>query len=190
MFSLGGVACGAESDGICDEIRRFVLDRFLTASPIGAAGCAGRLDGADGGFAGGVTVPVPLPFDPTEATMDEFAAAPEPADELALAPAPAPAVSTRVAPAAAPNALSPSDPTATAPPATNAPLEIRSPLESAGDPPNTAANSFGICQQSIMKMIEAPIISRADIAGLASDAILCASVIQSTERLMPVPISR
>ena len=61
---------------------------------------------------------------------------------------------------------------------------------SAGDPPSTAENSFGICQQSIMKMIEAPMISSADIAGLALEAMFWASVIQSTERFMPVPINR
>jgi hypothetical protein len=58
-----------------------------------------------------------------------------------------------------------------APPATKAPVETRSPPERAGDPPNTAANSLGICQHSIMKMMDAPIISRADMAGLELAAI-------------------
>jgi hypothetical protein len=58
-----------------------------------------------------------------------------------------------------------------APPATKAPLATRSPPERAGEPPNTAAKSLGICQQSIMKIIDAPMISRADIAGLELAAI-------------------
>ena len=41
-----------------------------------------------------------------------------------------------------------------------------------------------------MKMIEAPMISSADMAGLALEAMFWASVIQSTERFMPVPIKQ
>ena len=105
-------------------------------------------------------------------------------------PAAPPDDSRPVAPAAAPSALKPIEPTATAPPATKAPLETRSPPESAGEPPSTAANSLGICQHSIMKMIDAPMISSADMAGLAFEAIFWASVIQSTERFIPVPIKQ
>ena len=82
------------------------------------------------------------------------------------------------------------EPTATALPARNAEVPIKSPPERAGDPPSTAAKSLGICQQSIMKMIEAPMISSADMAGLELAAIFWASVIQSTERFIPVPIKR
>ena len=110
--------------------------------------------------------------------------------EAALAEVDPVCPATPVAPAAADNARTPAtaeptpvaaiEPTATALPARNAEVPIRSPPVSAGDPPSTAENNFGICQQSIMKMIEAPMISSADMAGLASDAIFCASVIQST----------
>ena len=41
-----------------------------------------------------------------------------------------------------------------------------------------------------MKMMEAPMISSADMAGLAFAAMFSASVIQPTERFIPVPISR
>jgi hypothetical protein len=40
-----------------------------------------------------------------------------------------------------------------------------------------------------MKIMEAPMISSADISGLAFDAMFWASVIQSTERLMPEHLS-
>ena len=64
---------------------------------------------------------------------------------------------------------------------------MRSPPERAGDPPRTPANSFGICQHSIMKIIDAPMISSADIAGLEFDAIFCASVIVAEESLVHPP---
>jgi hypothetical protein len=101
-----------------------------------------------------------------------------------------PAVKPLAAPDAPSMALNPIEPTATAPPATKAALDTKSPPPNAGDPPSTAANSLGICQQSIMKMIDAPMISSADMAGLAFAAMFCASVIQSTDKLIPVPIKR
>src|SRR3954451_6916658 len=163
--------------------------KFLAASVRGADGCDDRLDGLGLGALGGGTVPPPPPLEPAEASIAGVAE--PPADPAApLEPAAPPADRRPVAPAAAPSALSPIDPTAMAPPATKAPLATRSPPERAGEPPNTAANSLGICQQSIMKMIEAPMISSADMAGLALAAIFWASVIQSTERFIPVPIKR
>ena len=131
-------------------------------------------------------MPLP-PFEPTDASI-----AGETDDPAEVEPAPPaePVESRPVAPAAAPTALSPVEPTAMAPPATNAPLEIRSPPERPGEPPRTAANSLGICQHSIIKMMEPPMISRADIAGLALAAIFCASATQSTDISMPVPINR
>ena len=135
-------------------------------------------------------MPPPPPLEPAEASIADEEPVPAEVDAVAPAAPAAPDDSRPVAPAAAPTALNPNDPTATAPPATKAPVETRSPPESAGEPPSTAANSLGICQQSIMKMMEAPIISSADIAGLELDAIFSASVIQSTDRFMPVPIKR
>src|SRR5262245_53206248 len=141
------------------------------------------------GVSGGGTLPASLPADPTDANMagDEAPRLEPPAEDPPAATTP-----PALAPAApiAPTAANPAEPTAIAPPARNAPAPIRSPPARAGDPPSTAANSLGMCQQSIIKMMEAPIISRADIAGLAAAAIFCASVIQSTDRFMPVPTSR
>ena len=127
---------------------------------------------------GGATVPVPDVAEPTDANIAgvELLPAAEAAED-----------GRKLADASAPPTVLAS---AMAPPPMNAPVETRSPPESAGDPPRTAANSFGICQHNIMKMIEAPMISSADIAGLELDAIFSASDIQSTERLMPVPIRR
>ena len=132
----------------------------------------------------------PPPLEPAEASIADEE--PVPAEEEPAAPAPpaAPDDSSPAPPAAAPTELNPKEPTAAAPPATKAPVETKSPPESAGEPPSTAANSLGICQHNIMKMIDAPMISSADIAGLALEAMFWASVIQSTERFMPVPISR
>jgi hypothetical protein len=69
-------------------------------------------------------------------------------------------------------------------------VESKSPPERAGDPPNTAENSLGICQQSIMKIIAAPIMSNALIIGLPDVATLVAATCQSTAKLKPAPISR
>jgi hypothetical protein len=43
---------------------------------------------------------------------------------------------------------------------------MKSPPESAGEPPNTAENSLGICQQSIMYISAAAITSSAIISGV------------------------
>src|SRR5579871_2969072 len=136
MFSRGGVACGPASGGTCEEIRRCIPDRFLAASLNGAAGCEGPPDGLEGGLVGGGTVPLPPPLEPADASI---AGEVPPADAAPAEPA-APDESKPVAPAAAPRAFNPIEPTAIAPPATNAPLETRSPPDSAGDPPRTAAN--------------------------------------------------
>ncbi|MDQ1472386.1 MAG: hypothetical protein QOJ99_3866, partial [Bryobacterales bacterium] len=105
-------------------------------------------------------MPLPFPVEPAEGSA---------AGEVVPAADP-PAVAPPIADRAAPNAFKAVAPIATAPPATKAPLETRSPPDSAGEPPRTAAKSLGICQQSIMKMIDAPMISSADIAGLAFEA--------------------
>ena len=118
---------------------------------------------------------------PTEASI---------AGEEVVPPGPPDAAAEPVSLAAPPRAFRPAEPRAIAPPVTKAPLEMRSPPDRAGEPPRTAAKSFGICQHSIMKMIEAPMISRADIAGLELEAMFWAEDIQSTERFMPVPIRR
>src|SRR3954453_23732957 len=151
----GGAVCGPESDGGRDvrSLRTF--------------GATGPDRGADGA-GGGVTVLL----DPVEPGEDGLAAGRRAAREPALASvappnAEAPAVKLRMPATAEPIPAVAIEPTATALPATNAEVLVKSPPVRAGDPPRTAANSFGICQQSIMKMIEAPIISSADIPGLA-----------------------
>ena len=79
---------------------------------------------------------------------------------------PAADVSARIPATAEPIPVAATEPTAMAVPATKPLALTRSPPESAGDPPRTAANNLGICQHNIMKMMEAPIISNADMAGL------------------------
>jgi hypothetical protein len=72
---------------------------------------------------------------------------------------------------------------------TAVPVETRSPPESAGDPPSTAANSFGTCQQSIIKMSAAPMTSKPVMLGFGDVPMPAASSNQPPERLIPVPIS-
>jgi hypothetical protein len=52
----------------------------------------------------------------------------------------------------------------------------------------TAAKSFGICQQHIMKINAPPITSNATITGRAEDPIACASSSQPRLRLNPAEI--
>jgi DNA polymerase III subunit gamma/tau len=118
-----------------------VLVRFLAASLSGAAGCEDPLEGAEGGVVGGGTVPLPPPLEPADASIADEEPAPE-LEPAAPAPPAAPDDSSPAAPAAAPTALTPREPTAIAPPATNAPVETRSPPDSAGEPPRTAAKSL------------------------------------------------
>ena len=156
-FILGGVACGAASGGSCEETRRLISARFFPASVKGADGWDDPA--GETGAVGGETVPLPPPAEPIDESIAGTA--------LPLDPAAADEDRRPVAPTALLRAFMPSVPRAIAPPPTKAPVATRSPPERAGDPPRTAAKSFGICQHSIMKMIEAPMISNADIAGLS-----------------------
>ena len=174
----GGEACGPESDG------GRVVRCLRTSGVVELLRGADAVDGGEtelpdvpveGGFDGGFKVELPL--------ADVPDALPTPAEPAARAKDLAPA-------AMAPTPLAAMEPTATALPVRNPVVPTRSPPESAGDPPRTAANNLGICQQSIMKMMEAPMISRADMAGLESATMFSASVIQPTDRFMPVPISK
>ncbi len=178
MFMRGGEACGPESDG------GRVVRCLRTAGVVELLRGADAVDGGEtelpdvpegGGFAGGFKVEL-VPADDPDVP-------PTPADPAARAKDLAPAET-------APTPVAAMEPTAMAPPARNPVVPTRSPPESAGDPPRTAANNFGICQQSIMKMMEAPMISSADMAGLESATMFSASVIQPTDRFMPVPISK
>jgi hypothetical protein len=67
-------------------------------------------------------------------------------------------------------------------------VDTRSPPVKAGEPPITAANSFGICQQHIMKMRDPPITSKAVMAGRADVPIACASSSQPMLRPNPAEI--
>jgi len=110
---------------------------------------------------GGTAAPPP---DPTELTLATALATPLdpelPADAADSVPA-----SAAAPPASAPTAPAPIDATATPALPSMTPVEIRSPPVKAGAPPRTAANSFGICQHSIMKIIAAPITSNAVMLG-------------------------
>jgi hypothetical protein len=94
-----------------------------------------------------------------------------------------------VAPAAAATAPAPTEATIAAPPTTAVPVERRSPPERAGDPPRTAAKSFGTCQQSIIKMRAAPITSKPVMLGLVEVPMPTASSSQPPETFMPTPMS-
>jgi hypothetical protein len=177
----GGPALGAESEGGL-AVRCLRTSGIVELAPDDEEDEGGDTlfpddepdDGEDGGFEVALMAEA-APLEPAAPDTPELPAA---ADK-ARAPA-----------TAEPTPVAAIEPTATALPARNAEVPTRSPPVSAGDPPSTAENNFGICQQSIMKMMEAPIISSADIAGLELEAILSACVIQSVERFMPVPISR
>src|SRR6185503_19370063 len=102
MFSLGGVACGPESGGTCEAMRRCMPVKFLAASLIGAAGrdgalgavgCDGPLDGGDGGVVGGGTVPPP-PWEPAETRIADEEPVPAEVEPAAPAPPAAPDNST------------------------------------------------------------------------------------------------
>src|SRR5690349_18635035 len=69
MFNFGGVACGPESGGTWDEIRRGMPVKLLVASDSGAEGCDGRLDGLGLGALGGGGVPALAPLEPAEASI-------------------------------------------------------------------------------------------------------------------------
>src|ERR1700691_2011041 len=141
------------------------------------------------GEAGGGTEPPPAdepaPTDPTLATA-----------VVVLEPAP-PALAADPVPAAAlpppANALTPATaapPTANAALPTTAAVATRSPPVKAGDPPITAANSLGICQQHIMKMRDPPITSKAVITGRADAEITCASLSQPLLKPSPAEIKQ
>ncbi len=172
----GGPALGAESEG--GLVVRCLRTSGIVELVLDKEGEGGDTlfpdDGGDDGFEVALTAEA-APLEPAAPDNPEL---------------PAAADNARTPAAAEPTPVAAIEPTATALPARNAEVPTRSPPVSAGDPPSTAENNFGICQQSIMKMMEAPIISSADIAGLYLEAILSACVIQSVERFMPVPISR
>jgi hypothetical protein len=140
-------------------------ERVCDAPPdplVGGFGCLGCPfeDAADGGLDGGGTVPVPsrpavLGPPPTLAT------APAPLPE------PAPAVPDRAAapPAAAAIEPAPNEATVAAPAITPVAVPNKSPPVSAGEPPNTAAKSFGACQHNIRKISAEPMMPKAPIAG-------------------------
>jgi hypothetical protein len=136
------------------------------------------------GDEGGDTEPPPTDEpDPTEPTLATAVVVVEPAPPALAAD---PVRAAALLPPA--NALTPSiaePPTANAALPTTAPVAMRSPPVNAGAPPITAANSFGICQQHIMKMRDPPITSKAVMAGRADVAIACASA--SQPRLKPNP---
>src|SRR5947199_578266 len=102
-------------------------------------------EGGDGGFAVALTAEA-APLEPATPDTPEL---------------PAAADNARTPPIAEPTPVAAIEPTATALPARNAEVPTRSPPVSPGDPPSTAENNFGICQQSIMTMMEATIIPRA-----------------------------
>jgi hypothetical protein len=81
------------------------------------------------------------------------------------------------------------DATIAVPPTTAAPVETRSPPERAGDPPRTAAKSFGTCQQSIIKMSAAPITSKPVMLGLVEVPMPTASFSHPPETFIPTPMS-
>jgi hypothetical protein len=137
---------------------------------------------------GGATVlPLPAPPDPTALTLatafatpldPEFPAA---AADPVPASAPAPPASAPIPAAATEAAATPALPTIT-------PVEIRSPPVRAGPPPRTAANSFGICQHSIIKISAAPITSKAVMLGCGAVPTPCASASQPLPRPSPADI--
>lgn len=138
---------------------------FVVAAPLGGGTPFEplRLTAA---IEGGRTVePVPaeleegLPAEKAEPTPDTALgtdAPEEPAPAAAevpaaLDPAPAaPVAPTAPAPATPAIAPAPSEAAVKAPAATAVPVVTRSPPVKAGDPPITAPNNFGICQQHIM----------------------------------------
>src|SRR4051812_44327843 len=131
---------------------------------------------------GGGIEPPPLPAAAAALTPDTVLATPldpEPADVAAPVPARA------APPASAPTPAAAAEATATPALATSTPVEMRSPPVRAGAPPRTAANSFGICQHSIMKIRAAPITSKAVMLGCADVPTPCASVSQPFPRPRP-----
>ena len=129
MFMRGGEACGPESDG------GRVVKCLRTPGVVELLRGADGADGGEtvcpdvpeeGGFDGGFKVELALADVPDEP--------PTPAEPAARAKDLAPA-------AMAPTPLAAMEPTATAPPARNPVVPTKSPPESAGDPPRTAANS-------------------------------------------------
>ncbi len=118
----------------------------------------------------------------TSALVLAAAVTPEPAFAAEVVPA---TVLAPPAPASAPTAPPASEPTAKAPAAAAVPVVTRSPPVRAGEPPSTALNSLGICQQSIMKITAPPIASKAVIAGWAEAPTVAASAAQPAPRLNP-----
>jgi hypothetical protein len=106
--------------------------------------------------------------------------------ELAFAAEVVPAtVIAADAPASDAMAPAPSEPTAKAPAAIAVPVVTKSPPVRAGEPPSTALNSLGICQQSIMKITAPPMVSNAVIAGCAEAPTVAASAAQLDPKLNP-----
>ena len=66
----------------------------------------------------------------------------------------------------------------------------RSPPENAGDPPITPEINFGDIQHNAIKMMQAPAMSPALIAGACAFATCVAAFSQPLERFIPTPISR
>src|SRR5579863_3112922 len=141
-------------------------------------------DGEEGGGTEPPPADEPAPTDPTLATAVVVL---EPAPP-ALAADPLPAAAPPPPPAKAPAPATAAPPTARAALPTTAAVATRSPPVKAGAPPITAANSFGICQQHIMKMRDPPITSKAVITGRADAEITCASLSQPLLKPSPAEI--
>src|SRR5579883_2289826 len=187
MFNRGGVGCGAASDGNHrGGVRLNLLAALLTfdTAGLGGDGCLLTPGGGAPGLlappeGGGGCAGAPPPGPSSPAAPPELPPAIDP-----------PAAAARAPPARRPAPASALAPTMTAADPSVVTVETRSPPVSAGDPPSTAANSFGICQHSIMKMSAAPITSKADIAGVGEVPTPAAIVCHPTAKSIPAPISR
>jgi hypothetical protein len=156
----------------------------------GGPGCAGRPlpepdpDGGGGCVPGPELSPVgPRPLGPP---------VPEKPDPALVAPVPPAEIPprARAPPAIKPAAPAPAAASVAAPTTSELPAPTKSPPESAGDPPNTAESSLGICQHSIMYIRAAAITSRATISGEGEVAAPFASATHVSPRVVPTEIKR
>src|SRR5215472_701828 len=140
----------------------------LTDPTVGGSGCRREppsleLAPRDEPFGGGTEPPAAPPARPPRPTP--ATALITPVVELPLLAAALVPPSAALPPAVAVTAPAPMEATARPVPTTASPVPQRSPPASAGAPPTMAANSFGICQQHIMKINAAPITSKATMLG-------------------------
>ena len=59
-----------------------------------------------------------------------------------------------------------------------------------GVPPSTLATSFGVCQQSAVKIREAPMIEKASVAGWIEFGMFSAAASHVEDSVIPVLINR